>query len=108
MYSPAEITAFKNYCQQIIDRPRAIDQQPHERKDGFLFCEDWQIIEMLKYYFNGPVMYADDPPPNRLKRNPLFNKADLVTLAMAVEAEYPDVNDRINYFRSRRSIVYGP
>lgn len=77
MFSPEEILALKEFCQRIINRPRPIDDQPHKREGIFVWCEDWEMIEICKYLFNGREAYYGDPPPNRLKFNPLWSKDEI-------------------------------
>lgn len=68
---------LKNYCQEIINKPRAMEDQPHERVGAFLWCEDWEIIEILKCFFLGKETYMNELPPRRLRENTLWAKADI-------------------------------
>lgn len=106
MFSRDEILQFKNYCQRIIERPRPIQNQPHKIEGGRIWCEDWEIIECLKYFFNGPEMYANDPPPNRLKNNTLWSKEEIVVKAEHLMDTYMSAVDIIKHFEERRSRVY--
>jgi len=73
-----EIHKMKLFCQAIIDKPLPLDEQITRRKNGYLWCTDWRIIEICKYFFNGRDMYVNDPPPNRLKNNPLWSKEEIM------------------------------
>lgn len=77
MFTREQNLVFQNYLQQIIEKPRRIEDQPHQRNGQFLWCQDWEVIEILKCLFNGPD-YLGDPPPNRLKNNPFFDKNKIV------------------------------
>ena len=81
IFTDEEILSIKNFCQSIIDRPLALDKQECVKRDGYVWCADWWTIEICKFLFNGEEAYAGDPPPNRLKNNPLFNKEHLVKSA---------------------------
>ncbi len=100
MFSDAEILAIKNFTQFIIEKPVAIEAQKHERSGIFLFCEEWETIEILKYIIHGEETYLGDPPPNRLKGNPLFKQELIIVKAKIMMAFFlecrksnPDVKD---------------
>lgn len=80
MFTPQEILAIKNFCQFVIERPIPMDEDGLVVKDGFLWCGEWETIEILKVMFNGEE-YVGDPPPNRLKNNPLWSKEDMIKKA---------------------------
>lgn len=101
-FMPDDILKLKNFCQQIIDKPRAINAQWHVRKDGFIWCSDWQIIEILKYFFNGRQEYIGDPPPNRLKGNPLWNKQAIMDDAEQLKTFHSNVDEIIAALKKRR------
>lgn len=103
MFNDADRLEFKRYCQKIIEAPKPIDDQPHARDGGYLFCLDWEIIEILKYLFNGPEMYRDDPPPNRLKNNPLWSKEDIVAKAEGLITTYATADQIIAALKARRA-----
>lgn len=107
MFTQDEGLQFKIYLQSIINNPRTMDQQAHTRSNGFMWCDDWEIIEILKYFFNGPEGYDGDPPPNRLKRNPLWSKAEIVNKAEQLKACYETPDKIIQYFRLRRENAQG-
>ena len=102
MFTDDEILQLKRYLQTIIDKPRRMDEQPHRREGVFLFCEDWEIIEILKYLFNGAPTYDADPPPNRLKHNPLWSKAAIAAQAEQLLATYGSAELIIDALRRRR------
>lgn len=106
MFNPEDILKFKNYNQSIIDSPRAWDQQPSKRENGSLWCDDWEIIEILKYFFNGHDGYMGDPPPNRLKNNPLFSKEAIVNEAAKIKGTFETADLIIQYFKARRAEVH--
>lgn len=108
MFSPEDRIILKNYCQKIIDNPKPIDHQEHERKDGFLWCLDWKIIEVLKCCFNGKEMYIADPPPNRLKNNPLFSKGLIVEEVARLKKNLESASAIVNYLKEQREIPYEP
>lgn len=88
MFNPDEILQLKRFLQSIIEKPMPMDTQ-HPVRDGvFLWCDEWEMIEILKYLFNGREMYILDPPPNRLKNNPLWSKEDIMQKAEALIAEH--------------------
>ena len=105
-FSKEDILALKNYCQWITEHPRPIDKQLHVQQQGFLWCDDWRIIEILKYFFNGEPMYLSDPPPNRLKANPLWSKDVILAQAEHLYEEYKTAEGIINHFKQQRGCEY--
>lgn len=75
------VLKLKQYLQKITERPRPIDDQPHKREGVFLWCQDWEIIEILKCLFMGKEVYRLDPPPRRLRFNPLWNQSEITRQA---------------------------
>ena len=106
MFDREQIRVFENYLQKIIERPRTIDSQPHIRKNGFLWCDDWRIIEILKYLINGREMYIGDPPPNRLKNNPLWTKDMIMCQAEELLTIYLMPDAIVNHLRTERDKSY--
>lgn len=95
---------LKKFNQSIIDNPRPMDEQWSETKDGKIWCSDWEIIEILKYMFNGRSMYMEDPPPNRLKNNPLFDKNKIAGTAEFLLKHYKgDADAIIERLRNERT-----
>ncbi len=78
MFNAEECLNFRKFCQEIIFSPRMMEQQEHKREGKYLWCEDWEIIELIKYFFNGKDTYNLDPLPNRLKNNPLFPGREVI------------------------------
>lgn len=107
MFAKDELLLLQNFCQRILERPRPIDAQPHTIKDGFIWCDDWRIIEILKYFFNGPEMYAGDPPPNRLKGNPLWSKDAIIEEAKTLFTLHGSATNLINHLEQERNKPYG-
>ena len=104
MFSPEEILKLKIYCQTLTSQPRAMNAQPFIKRDGYFFLDDWEIIEILKFFFNGES-YWPDPPPNRLVNNPLWKgKEDVAEKAKAILKEYETVDNIIEYFKKRRGV----
>ena len=103
MFDASDILKLKTYCQVICMQPRPIDSQSYKREGIFLWCEDWEMIEILKYLFNGKDMYYTDPPPNRLKNNPLWSKDEIVKKAEALISKLGNVDKIITYFKEKRS-----
>jgi len=103
MFTKHEILKLKQYCQEIINAPMYMEEQPHKREGKYLWCMDWEIIEILKYLFNGRSMYALDPPPNRLKNNPLWSKEDISRKAELLIESSDGAEVIIQKLRSLRS-----
>ncbi|HLB58440.1 MAG TPA: hypothetical protein VJL60_06465, partial [Gammaproteobacteria bacterium] len=99
MFDKEEIHMFNNYLQSVIEKPRPIEAQPHVIRNGCIWCDDWKIIEILKYFINGPEMYAADPPPNRLKNNPLWSKEEIVQMATEIKQEHDLAELIIEHFK---------
>ena len=94
---------LKNYCQEVISKPRPIDDQPHERSGIHIWCEDWKIIEILKYLFIGPETYVAEAPPKRLKNNPLWSKDDIIHEAETIKSNCETTEKIIEHLRYMRS-----
>lgn len=103
MFSQEDALKFKNFCQSVINRPRAFADQPCKREGVFIWCDDWEIIELCKYFFNGREAYYGDPPPNRLKLNPLWSKDDIAAKAEALVADHKEADAIIEALRGRRN-----
>ncbi len=104
MFTPEEILNLKIFCQGITTSPRPIESQVHSRIGPYLWCDDWEIIEILKYLFNGKAMYYEDPPPNRLKNNTLWSKENIEKEAEKLISELKTAEAIINYLKQRRTI----
>ena len=97
-----EIIMIKRFCQHVIDNPLPLDQQHCLRQDEFVWCKDWEVIEICKYFFNGHTMYMGDPPPNRLKNNPFFDKAKIIEKVKQITNDHETVNQIIEYLTKER------
>ena len=104
MFEATDKKKFENYLQSVIERPLAIPNQIHVIKGGYVWCNDWRIIELLKYFINGEAMYAGDPPPNRLKNNPLWDKEYIVAEATHMLEAGMTADAIIDQFKKERSI----
>jgi len=104
MFSQSDTLALKTYCQSITIKPRRFDQQSFKREGVFLWCDDWEIIEILKYLFHGKEVYYGDPPPNRLKNNPLWSKEDIEKKAESLIAEFKTSDAIIENLKQRRDL----
>lgn len=103
IFTDKDIIKFKTFCQEIIGNPRPMDEQPSQKYGGYLWCEDWEIIEILKYLFNGRDGYHGDPPPNRLKNNPLWSKDEIEKKAEMLMSFYQNSDHIIENLRSLRN-----
>jgi hypothetical protein len=98
----SDIHKMKLFCQAVIDKPLPLDEQITHRENGCLWCTDWRIIEICKYIFNGRDMYINDPPPNRLKNNPLWSKEAIMEEAESLMSVLKDADTMIDYFKHER------
>lgn len=101
-FTEQEIYALKLFTERLTQDPRPLDDQPFTASGKFLWCEDWEIIEILKYIFNGRDFYYQDPPPRRLKDNPLWSRDDIAYKAEKLMIELENAENIINHFRTRR------
>jgi len=92
----------KNFIQSVIDNPKPLDEQWCERRQGFVWCSDWEIIEIAKCLMHGPEVYRLDPPPNRLKGNPLWSMEKIVAEAKFLTNRYKNIDDVINKLKEER------
>lgn len=102
MFERNDILSLKNYCQFVIEHLRPIEGQPHKIEGGSIWCDDWRIIEILKYLFNGRDMYLNDPPPNRLKHNPLWSKEKIIVEAEDLILKFKTVSAIIEELKGQR------
>jgi len=101
-FTTEEILTLKTFCQSITRQPRLFEEQFHVRQDEFLWCQDWEIIEICKYLFNGKDMYILDPAPNRLKRNPLWSKEEIMKKCDELIEKYKTADMIINFLKEER------
>lgn len=102
MFTREESLILQNYLQKLLEKPRRIQDQPHTREGIFVWCQDWEIIEILKYLINGAEAYAGDPPPNRLKFNPLWSKEAMVMSGEAMLELYKTPEAIVEALKDRR------
>lgn len=102
-FTDEQLLPVKLFCQSIIEKPRPIFKQPHTKSNGFFWCEDWELIEICKYIFNGHEGYLGDPPPNRLKDNPLWSKDDIVKKGQDLLQRHENLDSLIAELRSKRN-----
>lgn len=101
-FTAKEIIDLRTFCQSIYMHPRSFEEQFHVRQDEFLWCRDWEIIEICKYLFNGKEMYISDPPPNRLKRNPLWSKDTIMKKADELISKCNTVSEIMSVLKKER------
>lgn len=102
-FSTEDIIKIQSFCQSIINKPRMIEEQPHKREGVYLFCEDWELIEICKYFYNGKNMYLNDPPPHRLNNNPLWSKEDIIQKAEALLREFSTIEEIVKHLKKKRN-----
>lgn len=93
--SPEGALKVKNFVQSITERPAPIESQPFKREGIFTWCDDWELIELGKCLFMGKEVYLGDPPPRRLKFNPLFDQAGIVQAVDALLQKHGGDADKI-------------
>lgn len=103
MQTASDIVKLKRFCQEIIDKPRSMYEQPWKSLDDHIWCQDWEIIEILKYLFLGRETYMAEPPPNRLKHNPLWSKEAIEEKAEELLITYESTDEIIEQLRSIRN-----
>src|SRR3990167_2994132 len=101
--SSEEILSFKLLCQRVIEKPLMLEEQKHIKDGGKMWCVDWEIIELCKFFFNGETGYLGDPPPYRLRNNPLWNQPHIVSKAKELFARYDSCEKIINHLAECRS-----
>ena len=69
-----------------------------------MWCEDWEMIEILKYLFLGEETYFKELPPRRLRNNPLWSKEAVKATVERLWTEFGgNVDDIIGRMRSARA-----
>ena len=102
--TPDQNLALRRFCQEITYKPRALDSQPCERVGIYIWCEDWETIEIVKYLFLGEAAYFAEAPPRRLRSNPLWSKENIRGQANTLMLEFSDNIDHvIEFLRARRA-----
>lgn len=102
-----DMKKIQKFCQWIIQNPLPFDKQKFTRQGMHIWCRDWEIIEILKYLINGHDGYMGDPPPNRLKFNPLWCKEDIVTTGKNLLNSFDNVDEIIRILKRRRETKKG-
>ena len=93
---------LKLFCQEIINTPRALEDQSHIIEDGHIWCDDWRLIEILKCLFLGEETYHSDPSPKRIKNSHLWSKSEIVHEANLLRASYKTIEELIDELRNKR------
>ena len=106
MPTQEEYLKYKNFVQKITSKPAPIEDQPHKREGLFLWCEDWELIELGKFLFMGKSTYLGDPPPRRLKFNPLFNQEKIISDGEALLNKYNGDAEKIIQSLEERRRAY--
>lgn len=75
------IRGLQEFLQNVIFRPLPLDSQITVRDGDKIWCQDWEVIELCKCLWHGEDVYRADPPPNRLKNNPLWSKDAIIEKA---------------------------
>ena len=73
-----DILKIKQFMQFVIDHPLSFDNQEVIVRDGYKWCQDWWTVEIGKFLINGEEIYKIEPPPHRLKDNPLWSKEKII------------------------------
>ena len=100
-----EIVALKEYLQIVIGNPTAFAKQKSVMGENnfCLWCEEWELIEMLKFLINGKDNYINDPPPNRLRNSALlWSKEDIETKVIKDLENLETIEQIIEYFKKIR------
>lgn len=101
-FTEKECVKLREYCQKITNAPRPFESQPSKKIEGYAFCEDWEIIEILKCLFNGES-YWTDPVPNRFKNNPLWEgREKMMAKALVLVENLKTVDAIIGHLDARR------
>jgi len=100
----ADRIALKRFVQQITEQPWPLDQQPCRAEGVFRWCTDWELIELGKCLFLGEATYLADPPPRRLRFNPLWSQDAIVQEARRLLTVHADsVDTLLSELQSRRA-----
>jgi hypothetical protein len=81
-----------------------LENQWCKREGSRIWCEDWQIIEILKYMFLGETTYFNEASPRRLRNNPLWSKDEIKKKAELLLEDFGgNVDELVNRIRSARN-----
>jgi hypothetical protein len=97
-----DVLKLKGYCGDVLNNLRPFEEQPHQREGIFLFCEDWEIVELLKRMFNGHDTYMKESPPRRLKFNPLWSQEAIDVKGQQLIDELKTADAIIEHFKKMR------
>lgn len=103
MFNDEDRLKFKLFCQQVTLHPKPLFMQSYRKQEGFIWCPDWEVIELCKFFFNGEGAYMGDPPPNRLKGNPLWSKEHIAAQARDLMGQFTTADGIIDALKSRRA-----
>lgn len=104
--TPEEQLTLRRMCQEITYKPRPMDEQPCEQPTlgGKLWCEDWEFIEVLKFFFLGRETYYAELPPRRLRGNAHFSHEKVESRALGLWIlSGENVNKLVEIIRSKRA-----
>ena len=102
MHTEEEIK-LRQFCQEIINKPRPINKQKYQRDGNWVWCEDWEMIEIMKYLFLGESVYMHESPPRRLKENPLWSKKKIKEKVEVLMHRFITTEKLIEHLRNKRT-----
>lgn len=103
LFGEEDVLLFKIYIQTITEKPAPLDGQTIIVREGrHVWCSDWEIIELCKCLFYGIDVYLGDPPPRRLKNNPLWSQDAIIDQAEALKMKYVTATTIIEALKERR------
>jgi hypothetical protein len=108
-FNDKEIIQLKEYLSSVIGNPTPFAKQKSIfRSDGFCqWCDEWELIEMLKYLINGKDNYYADPIPNRLRKSDVFpGKKFIEEKVIKSFDSYGSVDEIINHFKRIRGAYH--
>lgn len=103
-FTKSDMNDLKNCLARILDHPTSFDKQKSIMGPNkfCLWCEEWEVIEMLKYLINGKEDYYKDPPPNRLKKSTLWSKEKIEEKVIRDLDAMTSVDQIVDYFKHKR------
>lgn len=104
--TPEAQLKLRRMCQEITYKPRPMAEQPCEQPtiSGKLWCEDWELIEVLKFFFLGKDTYYAEAPPRRLRGNAHFNHEKVERRALGLwTLSEGNVDKLVELIRSKRA-----
>jgi len=106
-FSEEDILKLRIFCQEITRTPRPFNQQfvikSVTSAGTKVYCDDWEVIEILKCLFLGEETYALDTPPIRLQGNPFWKVYEIVAQAKDYVRRFNTVDEIILALRERRA-----